>query len=72
MGAWETRKQPDWFKEQGTLLKELIDRRNLLIQRSLRSGKNSDRQRYVLQRREVTKAVKKVGYRRRQMKRKWR
>ena len=42
------------------LLKELIDRRNLLFQRWLRSGRNSDRQRYILQRREVTKAVKKA------------
>ena len=50
--GWETRNQPDWFKEKGSLLKELIDRRNL--------QRNSDRQRYVLQRREVTKAVKKA------------
>lgn len=58
--GWETRKQPDWFKEKGSLLKELIDRRNLLFQRWLRSGRNSGRQKYVLQRREVTKAVKKA------------
>ena len=43
--GWETRNQPDWFKEKGSLLKELIDRRNLLFQRWLRSGRNSDRQR---------------------------
>ena len=58
--GWETRNQPDWFKEKCSLLKELIHRRNLLFQRWLRSGRNSDRQRYVLQRREVTKAVKKA------------
>lgn len=57
---WETRNQPDWFKQKGSLLKELIDRRNLLFQRWVRSGRNSDRQRYVLQRKEVTKAVKKA------------
>ena len=58
--GWETKNQPDWFKEKGSLLKELIGRRNLLFQRWLRSTQNSDRQRYVLQRREVTKAVKKA------------
>ena len=58
--GWGNRNQPDWFKEKGSLLKELIDRRNLLFQRWLRSGQNSDRQRYVLQRREVTKTVKKA------------
>ena len=58
--GWEKRNQPDWFKEKGYLLKEWIDRRNLLFQRWLRSGRNSDRQRYVLQRREVTKTVKKA------------
>ena len=55
----ETRIQSDWFKERDSLLKKLIDRRNLLFQRWLRSGHNSDRQKYVLERREVTKAVKK-------------
>ena len=58
--GWETRKQPDWFKEKGPQLKELINRRNLLFQGWLRSRINSDGQRYVLQRREVTKAVKKA------------
>ena len=58
--GWETKNQPDWFKEKGSLLQELIGRRNLLFQRWLRSRQNSDRQRYVLQRREVTKAVKKA------------
>ena len=56
----ETRKQPDWFKEKGTQLKELIDRRNVLSQIWLRSGRSCDRQRYVIQKREVTKAVKKA------------
>lgn len=38
MLGWVIRNQPDWFKEKGSLLKELIDRRNLLFQRWLRSG----------------------------------
>ena len=58
--GWETRNQPDWFKKKGSLLKELIDRRNWLFQKWLRSGLNSGRQRYVLQRRKVTKAVNKA------------
>ena len=35
----ETRNQPDWFKEKGYLLKDLIDRRIQLFQRWLRSGR---------------------------------
>ena len=31
--GWETRKQPDWFREKGPLLSELIDKRNWLFQR---------------------------------------
>ena len=60
MLGWETGKQPDWFKEKGTLLIELIARMKMLFQRWLRSGQNCDRQRYGLQSREVTKAVKKA------------
>ena len=54
--GWETRKQPDWFREKGHL--DLIERSNSLFQRWLWSGKNEDRQRYVVQRREV--AVRKA------------
>ena len=58
--GWEERKQPDWFKEKGDQLKEQIDKRNKLFQRWLMSGRNGDRQRYVLQRRSVNSAVKKA------------
>ena len=56
--GWETRKQPDWFREKGHL--DLIERRNSLFQRWLRSGKNEGRQRYVVQRRDMAKAVRKA------------
>ena len=58
--GWETRRQPHWFNESTPVLKELIDRRNLLFGRWLRSGRNSDRQKYVDQRRVVAKAVRKA------------
>ena len=56
--GWESRRQPDWFKENAPVLKELIDKKNLLFGRWLRSGENSDRQRYVAQRRVVAETVK--------------
>ena len=68
--GWERGMQPDWFREKGHLLKPQIEKRNLLFHKWLRSRRNSDRQRYVLQRREVLKAVKKtrmIGCRRRLM-----
>ena len=58
--GWECRKQPDWFKESAPALEGLIKKRNLLFGRWLRSGRNSDRQRYVAQRRVVAGAVKKA------------
>ena len=58
--GWERGMQPDWFREKGHLLKPQIEKRNLLFHKWLRSRRNSDRQRYVLQRREVLKAVKKA------------
>ena len=56
--GWETRKQPDWFREKGPLLSELIDS-------CFRDGRGltgivTGRDMYVQQRREVTKAIKKA------------
>ncbi len=56
----ESRRQPDWFKDKGTLLNKLIEERNGLFQKWLRSGRNSNRQRYVVRRREAMKAVRKA------------
>ena len=58
--GWETRRQPDWFKESSSVLKGLIEKRNDLFGRWFRSGRNSDRQRYVAQRRKAAAAVKKA------------
>ncbi len=58
--GWETRRQPDWFKESSLVLKGLAEKRNDLFGRWLRSGRNSDRQRYVAQRRKAAAAVKKA------------
>ena len=58
--GWETRRQPDWFKESASVLKELIEKRNMLFGKWLRSGRISDRQRYVAQRRVVAGAVKRA------------
>ena len=63
-----TIRQTDSFRESGPVLIELIDKRNL-FSRWLRSGRNSDRQRYVAQRRTVARAVKRAkrsGCKRRQ------
>ncbi len=57
--GWETTRQPDWFKESISVLKDGINKRNMLFGR-LRSGKVSDHQRYVAQRRIVAGAVKKA------------
>ena len=43
----ESRRQPDWFKECGPILEEIINKRNMLFGKWLRSGRNSDRQRYI-------------------------
>jgi hypothetical protein len=51
--GWETRRQPDWFKESSSALKGMIEERNELFGRWLRSRRNGDRQRYVAQRRKV-------------------
>ena len=56
--GWETRRQPDWFKESSSVLKGLIEKKNDLFGRWLRSGRNSDRQRYVAQQRKAATAVK--------------
>ncbi len=56
--GWETRRQPDWFRESSLVLKGLIEKRNDLFGRWLKSGRNSDRQRYVAQRRKAAAAVK--------------
>ena len=58
--GWETKRQPDWFKESISVLENGIDKRNMLFGRWLRSGKVSDHQRYVAQRRIVAGAVKKA------------
>ena len=56
----ESRRQPDWFKECGPILEELRNKRNMLFGKWLRSGRNSDRQRYIAQRRLVAGAVKRA------------
>ena len=60
---WEVikaRKQPDWFKQSSVVLSELIEKRNALFGKWLSSGANCDQQRYVVQRRLVSSAAKKV------------
>ena len=48
--AFESRKQPDWFKVSSVVLSELIKKHNA-IGKWLSSGANCDRQRYVVQHR---------------------
>lgn len=36
--GWESKEQPDWFKEREFVLKELVDKRNVLFKKWLRSG----------------------------------
>ena len=45
--GYEQRKQPDWFKKNGPHLKKIIDERNILFSKWLRSNQHSDKQRYV-------------------------
>ena len=56
----EKRNQPDWFKENETILWKHIDKLNLLFSKWLRTQHHSDRQRYVTQRRLVASEVKRV------------
>ena len=56
--GYESRRQPDWFKDNASVLKELIECRNMLFGRLLKSGSNGDRQKYVSQRRLAAGAVK--------------
>ena len=56
----QKRNQPDWFKENETILRKHIDKRNLLFSKWLRTQHQSDRQRYVAQRRLVASEVKRV------------
>ena len=56
----ETRRQPDWFRDNEALLSPLIGKRNALFHNWLSLRKNSDRQRYVVQRQLVQKKVKSV------------
>ena len=53
--GWESRRQPDWFQENVTTLKQLITKRNQLFSQWLKTHHHSDRQRYVAQRRAVAK-----------------
>ena len=46
--GFESRKQPDWFKESSVVLSELIEKRNALFGKWLSSGANCDCQRYVV------------------------
>ena len=56
--GFETRHHPDWFKENYSTLLEVIEKRNNLLQRWLRSHQTRDRQRYVAQRRLVATEIK--------------
>ena len=56
----EKRNQPDWFKENETILRKHIDKRNLLFSKWLRTQHHIDRQQYVAQRRLVASEVKRV------------
>ena len=58
--GWENRRQPDWFKESASVLERCIEKRNMLFRRWLRSGRSSDRQKYVAQRKTVAGAVKRA------------
>ena len=56
----ERRRQPDWFLENIGELEELIVKRNALFATWLRTRCQRDRQRYVNQRREVAREVKRA------------
>ena len=56
----EVRRQPDWYRDNENVLTASINKRNALFHKWLSSRKNSDRKRYVVQRRLVAKTVKRV------------
>ena len=58
--GYEQRKQPDWFKENEPLLKKIMDKRNNLFSKWVRSNQNSDKQRYVAQRRAVALEIRRA------------
>ena len=51
--GWEYRKQPDWFKENIFNLQEMMSTHNTSFARWLGTHNNSNRQRYLTQRRAV-------------------
>ena len=56
--GWEKRWQPDWFSDNICVLEQLIQRRNMLFARWLKSHSQRDRQRYVTQRRAVSQQIR--------------
>ena len=53
--GYESRRQPDWYKDNASVLRELIERRNMLFGTWLKSGSKGNRQKYVSQRRLVVR-----------------
>ncbi len=58
--GWEKRRQPDWFLDSIDQLRGLIQKRNALFARWLKTRCDRDRQSYVNQRREVAREVKRA------------
>ena len=58
--GYEQGKQPDWFKENEPHLKKIIDKRNNLFSKWLRSNQHSDKQRCVAQRRVVALEIRRA------------
>ena len=57
-GAQERRRQPDWFRDNIHTLEALITKQNGLFSRWLKTRCPTDRQRYVMKRREVAHEIK--------------
>ena len=56
--GFEDKRQPDWYREYQFTLQVLIDKRNILFKKWLRTHQPRDRQKYVAQRRLVASEVK--------------
>ncbi len=56
--GFQTRKQPDWFKESLTTLEPLLQRRSSLYSKWLSSGKESDRRKFAKAQCDARRAVR--------------
>ena len=66
--GYEKRRNLDWFRESPNTLEPLLQKRNRMYSKWLRSGHNRDKLRFLNARRAACQAVRVPGFRTRQRK----